>query len=465
MHISNIKIQAWNIFGVFKNINGFQYSKLQDPDFIEHVRSFNIFGLIETHHTDEDIDKMQLFGYKCFQVCRKKLKFGRKHGGLAVYVKNSILPGIKKLPLAGSETIILRLNSEYFKFSKDIFVSFSYCAPAGSSFLARTQFDPFTDLELKLNNIAEQGDLICLGDFNARSGTELDYLNNEDNTDIPFIHDLYMTDTIATYPRGNKDTVTNQYGEQLIALCRSVPLRICNGRKLGDILGEYTCYKWNGQSVVDYCLVSPNIYDQISSFKVHTFIPQLSDHCSVSLTLQSDFYCTPQPTHNISNLLEKPRKLNWSKKIESNFENILQSSDAKIFVSNFALNGINPDQKSIDTATSSFTEFIVNSAKKADDDKVRIECKAMQKSSSPNWKYKRKSRKIKNPVWHDYTCEEIKIKLRQTSLLLKKYPKNPFLLGRLNSEQKQYKKIVKSKHKDYINKMFSELDQLHDSNP
>ena len=401
MHISNIKIQAWNIFGVFKDIIGFQYSKLQDLDFIEHVMSFNIFGLIETHHTDEDIDKMQLFGYKCFQVCRKKLKFGRKHGGLAVYVKNSILPGIKKLPLAGSETIILRLNSEYFKFSKDIFVSFSYCAPAGSSFLARTQFDPFTDLELKLNNIAEQGDLICLGDFNARSGTELDYLNNEDNTDIPFIHDLYMTDTIATYPRGNKDTVTNQYGEQLIALCRSVPLRICNGRKLGDILGEYTCYKWNGQSVVDYCLVSPNIYDQISSFKVHTFIPQLSDHCSVSLTLQSDFYCTPQPTHNISNLLEKPRKLNWSKKIESNFENILQSSDAKIFVSNFALNGINPDQKSIDTATSSFTEFIVNSAKKADDDKVRIECKAMQKSSSPNWKYKRKSRKIKNPVWHD----------------------------------------------------------------
>ena len=311
MHISNIKIQAWNIFGVFKNINGFQYNKLQDPDFIEHVRNFHIFGLIETHHTDEDIDKMQLFGYKCFQTCRKKLKIGRKHGGLAVYVKNSILPGIKKIPLPGSETIILRLKSEFFNFSKDTFLSFSYCAPAGSSYMARTQFEPFADLELKLNNIADQGDLICLGDFNARSGTELDYLNNEDNSDIPFIPDHYVTDTIATFPRGNKDTVTNQYGEQLIALCRSVPLRVCNGRKLGDILGEYTCYKWNGQSVVDYCLVSPNIYNKVSSFKVNNFIPQLSDHCSISLTLQSDFYYAPQPTNNTSILLEKPKKLNW----------------------------------------------------------------------------------------------------------------------------------------------------------
>ena len=465
MHISNLKIQSWNIFGIFKNINGFQYSKLQDPDFIEHVQNFHIFGLIETHHTDEDVDKLQLFGYKCFQTCRKKLKFGRKHGGLAIYIKNSILPGIKRLPLQGSETIILELKSEFFKFRKDILVSFSYCAPAGSSFLARTQYDPFSDLETKLYNVKDQGDLICLGDFNARTGTELDYLNNEDNTDIPLAHDLYMTNTIATYPRGNKDAGINKYGEQLIGLCRSVPLRVCNGRKLGDILGEFTCYKWNGQSVVDYCLVSPTIYDRISSFKVNTFIPHLSDHCSVSLTLLSDFCSTPQPTDILSSLLEKPKKLNWSKKIESNFEAIIQSSDAKRFISNFALNGINPDQKSIDNATAIFTEFIVNSATKADDENLRIECKAVKKTCSPNWKFKRKERKIKQPIWHDITCEEIKKKMRQTFLLLKKFPKNPFLLGRLNSEQKQYKKIVKSKHKDYINKMFSELDQLHSSNP
>ena len=110
MHISNLTVKAWNIYGIFKSINGFQYNKIQDPDFIHHVKDFMIFGLIETHHTSDDIDKLQISGYKCYQTCRKKLKFGRKHGGLAVYVHDSILPGISKLPLPGSETIILKLK-------------------------------------------------------------------------------------------------------------------------------------------------------------------------------------------------------------------------------------------------------------------------------------------------------------------------------------------------------------------
>ena len=104
MFISNLRIKAWNIYGIFRSINGFQYNKLNDPDFIEHIRQCLIFGLIETHHTSEDIDKLHLLGYKCFQLSRKKLRNGRKHGGIAVYVHKSILPGVYKLPLPGSET-------------------------------------------------------------------------------------------------------------------------------------------------------------------------------------------------------------------------------------------------------------------------------------------------------------------------------------------------------------------------
>ena len=163
MHLSQLNIQSWNIYGVFKNINGFSYSKLDDPDFAKHTERFQIFGLIETHHTSDDIEKLQIYGYTCFQVCRKKLKFGRKHGGIAVYVHNSILPGVSKVPLPGSETIILKLKREYFNLSRDIMLSFSYCAPSGSSFLTRTQFDPYSDLEEKLTNIAHNGDLICTG--------------------------------------------------------------------------------------------------------------------------------------------------------------------------------------------------------------------------------------------------------------------------------------------------------------
>ena len=44
-------------------------------------------------------------------------------------------------------------------------------------------------MELKLNSIANEGDLIVLGDLNARTATNLDYLNEEDNSDIPTLAD------------------------------------------------------------------------------------------------------------------------------------------------------------------------------------------------------------------------------------------------------------------------------------
>ena len=463
MHFSNLEVKAWNIYGIFKNINGFLYNKLQDHDFINHIKNYLIFGLIETHHTSDDIDKLQIFGYKCFQSCRKKLKFGRKHGGLAVYVHSSVLPGVSKLPLAGSETIILKLKKDFFSFSNDIMLSFSYCAPVGSSYLTRTQFDPFADLELKLTNAGQEGDLICLGDFNARTGIDLDYLNDEDNSDIPLLEDNYVTDTMATYPRGNLDIVTNQYGEQLLSLCRSLPLRICNGRKLGDIMGDFTCYKWNGKSTVDYCLASPNIYPKIVSSQVHDLIPHLSDHCSISISISTDIQLSFTPTNNY-NLLEKPKKLNWSKQIHQNFENVIQSGVAKNFLANFATNGIDPDQSSIDIATKLFTEFLINSAIEADNVKsIRYKCP--QKSQTPNWKFKKRVKKLSKPKWYDASCEELKIRMRKTANLLKQFPKHPYLTRCLQTEQKQYKKLLKSKHKEFLNKMFCDLDQLHNQNP
>ena len=62
-------------------------------------------------------------------ILQKKIKFVRKHGGLAVYIHNSILPGVNKVPLPGSETIILKLNSEFFSLTRDIMLSFG---PSGA---------------------------------------------------------------------------------------------------------------------------------------------------------------------------------------------------------------------------------------------------------------------------------------------------------------------------------------------
>ena len=58
--------------------------------------------------------------------------------------------------------------------------------------------------------------------------------------------------------------------------------------KLGDILGSYTCYKNNGQSTVDFCCVSPNIWSIVSTFVINELYPDLSDHCSITMTLKTN---------------------------------------------------------------------------------------------------------------------------------------------------------------------------------
>jgi hypothetical protein len=95
----------------FFNIDVDCYSKLHNsPDFVRHTSKYLIYGLIETHHTADDIHLMQVSGYRCFQVCRKKLKRGPKSGGICVYIHDSISQGVLKVNTAGSESILIKLK-------------------------------------------------------------------------------------------------------------------------------------------------------------------------------------------------------------------------------------------------------------------------------------------------------------------------------------------------------------------
>ena len=110
---SELKIGAWNINSIWKNINSFKYNKLQNPDFINVIKNKRIFSLIETHHTADESDSLYIEGYKCFSICRPKPKNKKRYkpsGGLAAYVHTSILSGVEKLSFPGSESIILKLK-------------------------------------------------------------------------------------------------------------------------------------------------------------------------------------------------------------------------------------------------------------------------------------------------------------------------------------------------------------------
>ena len=216
--ISNLKITSWNIHGIFNRIEGFRYNKTHSPHFWDIVGNSKNFALIETHHLATEIDQIQINGYKCFNVCRKKRgNRGRNSGGIAVYICNSLIKGISKIPSSGSENILIKLDKVFFGMDRDIVIAFSYCVPEYSSYQLREQMDIFGDLEYKLGCIGTGTDILCFGDFNARTSNKPDYIMNEDNTDIPVPRDIYQADTVGTTVRGNLDTVTNKYGDNLLS--------------------------------------------------------------------------------------------------------------------------------------------------------------------------------------------------------------------------------------------------------
>ena len=264
-----------------------------------------------------------------------------------------------KIPSSGSENVLIKLNRTFFGLDRDVVTTFSYCVPEYSSYQLREQHDIFGDIEHKLSCIGSDCDKLCFGDFNSRTGNKPDYIISEDNTDIPVPCEIYETDSVATAPRSNLDTVTNKYGDILLQLCKAVPLRICNGRKLGDILGSFTCITPNGQSCVDYCLASPKLYNNVRTLKVGDPVLTLSDHCPISINLKVN---VNRMVH-FSNyeFITKPPNLPWNEDISFRFENMLQTPEFSDRIHSFNGQTFSCDQSGVDEATKWLTEGALRS--------------------------------------------------------------------------------------------------------
>ena len=77
------------------------------------------------------------------------------------------------------------------------------------------------------------------------------------------------------------------------------------------MFGGYTCFKWNGSSVVDYLIV--------------LFTPWLSDHCPLSFTLELN---RVEKSQNISNMKEAPVQFAWSEKGKNKFLDQLKKNES-----------------------------------------------------------------------------------------------------------------------------------------
>ena len=95
------------------------------------------------------------------------------------------------------------------------------------------------------------------------------------------IEDIIDNNRNVHKARVTVDTKVNEYGKELINICRINDLYILNGR-----IGKYpecgfTCHTTRGQSAVDYIIMDSLLLCHVHKFHIAELTP-LSDHCGIT---------------------------------------------------------------------------------------------------------------------------------------------------------------------------------------
>ena len=206
----------------------------------------------------------------------------------------------------------------------------------------------------------------CLGDFNARVGNRNDFVTDDNIKYINFLPDDYVTDT--ELPRKSQDNGVNSNGLVLLDFLKQSGLRIANGRVCGDA-GACTFVGNRGSSLVDYCIVNPEMLQNFTSFYVHD--PNiLSDHCLIEFALKGKtipVLHNKTINENVNSYEDNVHDLyyfKWDNAKKENYKINLQSQQFVDSLAELTSNLTNIDNcNDVDASLSSFTMNIDNICK------------------------------------------------------------------------------------------------------
>ena len=244
------KFCSWNIQGFNSRQLG---NKFEDKEFLECFLDIDFVGLTETHMHTEVLEKMNIPGFIRLHFLneKKNTKSNNAPGGVAVFVKEDLENFFELVKTDNKDVIWVRMKREKTGEDKDVYIVTCYLNPSKSAAADRKT----TKLAEEIIYFQQKGEIFILGDLNAKTGNIDDGIT-PDKTDELF--DLVLDDPPPK--RNSEDDSVNARGNELLDTCRSLDLNIVNGRKTGDPFGKFTCFKWNGNSVVDYLITSSSVF-------------------------------------------------------------------------------------------------------------------------------------------------------------------------------------------------------------
>ena len=440
----------------FWNINGLG-NKLEDENFISILKKYEIICLTETWGLESNIDNLIIpDGYQAFHHYRKNKhkKAKRNSGGIMVLYKKEIGNFLKLKNKENENILWIQIDKKLLLTKKNLVLGTVYISPINSTINNRTDnsFDSnetFATLYQHISSFSNENDILIGGDFNARTGDLIDFIETENNEEVFLpLPEIFENNTFSK-SRINQDKKYNNFGLELKDICISANMYILNGRTLGDFTGEYTYIGYRGCSVVDYVLASENLVNHmglITKFKVED-LTTLSDHKILSVNLNNfiPYRETEKPSCN-EEYLKRKKYFNDM----GEFKKITKGIPFKKAITELNNKMTNGKQgiESIDESVNKFS-FILDTALQGSTNNM-ISTQSRYKKSV--------KKKIGKNSWYNNDCRILKRNLNYLCKAVSRDPNNFLLRNNYYKTRKKYRNLTKYYKKKFETDLINELE-------
>ena len=431
---NNIKLLSWNI----QSASSTEGNKFKDNSFSKILAGHDLVCLQETRR------EVHLSGYRSICNTRKD----KKSGGVAILIRNELVEGIEIIKnINSTEYLICRLDNNFFKLPKDIYIVNTYIKPQNTSSSTQLENGAATlrQIEDLISDLKKTGDIILCGDFNARIGQNPGQIIEDLSDHIP-LPDDYIPDVLTK--RNSLDLNTNSYGKIFLNLIKNNQLIILNGRTLGDLTGNFTSIQKSGCSVIDYISVSNSLKSDIKYFKVLPFTEH-SDHRPISTELRINQISTPVPSSLHEDYEKAPCRFMYSQENKDQFLNI-QSEET-------SLRAINDINSQLQNASTIEDRESVEKSVKTINDKITEHLRGMASQCFKTTRHKENKFKQNKP-WFNWQTRLAKRGLRNATNSTDNFPTSNFLRENYYKVKHSYKKILNNSKNKFFKKMNSDIE-------
>lgn len=216
----------------------------------------------ETHQAPGQL-MPHVTGYRWETACRAETRSGsRGSGGVAVLFREELQPLLHIVRRDDQARYLwVRLRADTGRF---LYIAICYFPPSTSVYAGPRGQSPFSVLDDDIWEFSRDGDIILLGDFNARTGNTqaVFYDTSEEMLRELDVEDLGLD-------RHSQDREHTEYGRYLMEMVTTHGIAILNGLQRFPRSAGFTCFPHrHGASTVDYVMAQPSFIPCIQDFTV-----------------------------------------------------------------------------------------------------------------------------------------------------------------------------------------------------